>query len=112
MVSSGFCVRGRSRHDLSGSILSPIIRVNERPHRALAWKDVKRILRAVDRSRPTGRRDYAILLMMSVYGLGSGEVIGLSLDDINWRAQTLVWFVRRRALSFYCRCCRRSLERS
>jgi len=83
------CSTGRSRHDLSGSILSPIVRVNERPHRALAWKDVKRILRAVDRSRPTGRRDYAILLMMSVYGLGSGEVIGLSLDDINWRAQTL-----------------------
>src|ERR1700735_2572494 len=83
------CATGRSRRDLSGSILSPIIRVNERPHRALPWKDVQRILRAVDRSRPTGRRDYAILLMMSVYGLGSGEVIGLTLDDINWRAQTL-----------------------
>jgi integrase len=27
--------------------------------------------------------------MMSVYGLGSGEVIGLTLDDINWCAQTL-----------------------
>ena len=83
------CSTGRSRRDLSGSVLSPIIRVNERPHRALPWKDVQRILRAVDRSRPTGRRDYAILLMMSVYGLGSGEVIGLTLDDINWRAQTL-----------------------
>ena len=83
------CATGRSRRDLSGSVLSPIIRVNERPHRALPWKDVQRILRAVDRSRPTGRRDYAILLMMSVYGLGSGEVIGLTLDDINWRAQTL-----------------------
>ena len=83
------CATGRSRRDLSGSVVSPIIRANERPHRALPWKDVQRILRAVDRSRPTGRRDYAILLMMSVYGLGSGEVIGLTLDDINWRAQTL-----------------------
>ena len=27
--------------------------------------------------------------MMSVYGLGAGEVIGLTLDDINWRAQTV-----------------------
>ena len=83
------CATGRSSRDLSGSVLSPIVRVNERPHRALPWKDVQRILRAVDRSRPTGRRDYAILLMMSVYGLGSGEVIGLTLDDIHWRAQTL-----------------------
>jgi site-specific recombinase XerD len=83
------CATGRSRHDLSSSIIAPIIRVGERPHRSLPWKDVQRILRAVDRSRPTGRRDYAILLMMSVYGLGSGEVIGLTLDDINWCAQTL-----------------------
>jgi integrase len=27
--------------------------------------------------------------MMSVYGLGSGEVIGLTLDDVNWQAQSL-----------------------
>jgi integrase len=80
---------GRSRRDLSGSVVSPIIRANERPHRALPWADVQRILRAVDRSGPTGLRDYAILLMMSVYGLGSGEIIGLTLDHISWRAQTL-----------------------
>jgi len=27
--------------------------------------------------------------MMSVYGLGAGEVIGLTLDDVDWRAATL-----------------------
>jgi integrase/recombinase XerD len=83
------CATGRSARDLSSSIIAPIVRVAERPHRSLPWMDVRRILRAVDRSTPTGRRDYAILLMMSVYGLGSGEVIGLTLEDINWRAQTV-----------------------
>jgi integrase/recombinase XerD len=83
------CTTGRSRRDLSAAIIGPIIRVNERPHRALPWKDVQRILHAVDRSRSKGQRDYALLLMMSVYGLGSGEVIGLTLDDVNWQAQTL-----------------------
>lgn len=80
---------GRSRGDLAGSILSPIVRMSERPHRTLPWSDVQRILRAVDRSYPTGLRDYALLLMMSVYGLGAGEVIGLTIDDINWRSVTL-----------------------
>jgi len=75
--------------DLAGSVIAPKVLPVERPHRALPWSDVQRLLRAVDRSTPIGRRDYVLLLMMSVYGLGAGEVIGLSLDDIDWRAGTL-----------------------
>jgi site-specific recombinase XerD len=80
---------GQMDFDLARSVMSPKIRIAERPHRTLPWNDVKRILRAVDRTTPIGRRDYALLLMMSVYGLGAGEVIGLALDDIDWRAATL-----------------------
>lgn len=36
-----------------------------------------------------GLCDHALLLMMSTYGLGAGEVIGLQLQDIDWRAGTL-----------------------
>jgi integrase/recombinase XerD len=36
-----------------------------------------------------GRRDYALLLTMSVYGCGAGEVIRLGLADVDWQAQTL-----------------------
>jgi len=61
----------------------------EHPHRALPWEDVQRLLHAVNRSDPCGLRDYAMLLMMSTYGFGAGEVIGLRLDDINWSAATL-----------------------
>jgi len=80
---------GRISTDLAPSILAPIVRSNERPHRALPWDDVQRILRAVDQRSACGRRDYALLLMMSTYGLGAGEVIHLTLEDINWRAATL-----------------------
>ena len=82
-------VSGRIQNDLAGSIKSPIVRVGERPHRALPWQDVQRILRAVDRTTPVGRRDYALLLMMSAYGLGAGEVINLGLDSIDWQAGTI-----------------------
>ena len=82
-------VTGRATVDLSRSVMAPIVRPAERPHRTLPWTDVKQILRAIDRSTPVGRRDYALLLMMSVYGLGAGEIIGLLLDDVDWRAATL-----------------------
>ena len=80
---------GRMTADLAPSILGPIVRPAERPHRALLWEDVQRILHAVDRSTRCGRRDYALLLMMSAYGMGAGEIIRLMLDDVDWRAATV-----------------------
>ncbi|MFN0301035.1 MAG: site-specific integrase, partial [Burkholderiales bacterium] len=35
---------------------------------------------------PKGLRDYAILLLLSTYGLRAGEIARLKLDDIDWRA--------------------------
>jgi integrase/recombinase XerD len=80
---------GLAETSLASSVMAPKVRVAERPYRTLPWGDVQRILRAVDRSTAAGRRDYALLLMMSVYGLGAGEVIGLSLDDVDWQAAVI-----------------------
>jgi len=79
---------GRLRHDLASSVQGPPRRRAE-PPRALPWPEVQRIFRAVDRSTRTGLRDYAMLLMMSLYGLGAAEVIALKLEDVHWRADTL-----------------------
>ncbi len=80
---------GRISVGLAESIVAPVQRKHERPLRALLWKDVQRLLRSVDTSTPGGLRDYAILLMMSIYGFGAGEVIRLQLEDIDWNAGTL-----------------------
>lgn len=80
---------GRLCADLSDAVIAPVRRRYERPQRALAWADVQRLLAAVDRSNPTGLRDYALLLLMSSYGLGAGEVIRLQGRDIDWQAATL-----------------------
>lgn len=82
-------VTGRISVDLADSVISPVQPRYERPLRALPWADVQRLLRAVDTSSVRGLRDYALLLMMSVYGLGAGEVIGLQLQDIDWNVRTL-----------------------
>ena len=43
------------------------------------------LLASCDRRTPTGRRDYAVLLLLSRLGLRAGEVAALGLDDIDWR---------------------------
>jgi integrase/recombinase XerD len=80
---------GRLAVDLAPSVMVPIVRRGERPLRALPWEKVQQILGAIDRTTAAGRRDYALLLLMSVYGLGAGEVLRLRLEDIDWRAGVL-----------------------
>jgi integrase/recombinase XerD len=80
---------GRISIELAESVVSPIHPKLERPRRALPWEDVQRLLRSVDTSSPRDLRDHALLLMMSTYGLGAGEVIRLQLQDIDWNAATL-----------------------
>lgn len=80
---------GRLRVDLAAAVISPVQPLFERPRRAWPWEDVQRLLRAVDTSTAAGLRDHALLLMMSTYGLGAGEVIRLQLQDIDWNAGTI-----------------------
>jgi site-specific recombinase XerD len=80
---------GRVSIELADSVISPVQPRFERPRRSLPWEDVQRLLRAVDRSTTRGLRDYALLLLMSTYGLGAGEAIRLQFDDIDWIAGTI-----------------------
>lgn len=43
----------------------------------------------MDASTACGLRDHALLLIMSAYGLGAADVIGLQLQDIDWNVGTL-----------------------
>jgi site-specific recombinase XerD len=54
--------------------------------RGLAPEQVAALLSSCDRRRATGRRDYAILVLLSRLGLRATEVAALRLDDLDWRA--------------------------
>lgn len=58
------------------------------PH-ALAPAQLRALLASCDRRTLTGRRDYAIVLLLARLGLRAGEVAGLGLDDIDWHAGEL-----------------------
>jgi len=58
--------------------------------RSISWDEVRRMLEAVDRRTATGRRDYAILLLLVTYGLRAREVAAIKLDDIDWKSERLL----------------------
>jgi len=80
-----------------GSLKEPLHQRIERPRtyrleqlpRALPWKKITALLRSIDQSTPIGLRDFTILYLAARYGLRSGELVRLTLDDIDWRAGVL-----------------------
>jgi integrase len=55
----------------------------------LSADEVEKVLSACNRNTALGRRDYAILLLLARLGLRGGEVLGLTLDDIDWDSGTI-----------------------
>jgi integrase/recombinase XerD len=58
--------------------------------RALDARSVARLLRSCDRRTRVGRRDFAIMTLLSRLGLRAGEVAALRLSDIDWRVGELL----------------------
>jgi integrase/recombinase XerD len=58
--------------------------------RGLERDQVRALLDSCDRRTVAGRRDFAILTMLVRIGLRAGEVAGLRLEDVDWRAGELV----------------------
>ena len=76
---------GRVKSDVASGVIAPRLHSSERPPRTMPWKDVQRILRRISPSKAPGKRDFAILLLLASYGLGAAEVLGLHLEDLDWR---------------------------
>ena len=51
--------------------------------------EVKRMLDAIDRGSPRGKRDYAILILVAKLGIRAGDIKALKLSDLNWADKTI-----------------------
>jgi integrase len=74
-VSSPTTLLGGRRHDS--------------PHQFLPPGAVEQVLKHCERRSAEGMRNYAILLLLARLGLRAGEVVSLTLDDIDWRSAQL-----------------------
>jgi integrase/recombinase XerD len=58
--------------------------------KALDARSLVRLLAGCDRRTRVGRRDFAIITLLSRLGLRAGEVAALQLGDVDWRAGELL----------------------
>jgi integrase/recombinase XerD len=74
--------------DLSQAVSGPVLYQFDDIPRAFTEEQVEALLCTARRDRSAaGLRDCAVLLMLATYGLRAGEVLGLRLDDIDWREE-------------------------
>lgn len=82
-------IRGHLRSDLALCVpVIPSFKLDRVPA-VIGREDIEKILAAVDRSTPQGRRDYAILITLASYGIRTRQLCSIRLDDIDWRHETL-----------------------
>ncbi len=56
---------------------------------AYSYEDVLKLLSMVDRNNPVGKRNYAILLLITRLGLRSGDVSQLRFENLDWEHNKL-----------------------
>jgi integrase/recombinase XerD len=73
------------------SVYLPKVRIMRNAFIPFVWKkeDVKRLLDSIDRCDPQGKRDYAILILVTRLGLRVSDIRSLKLTDLNWSRKTL-----------------------
>lgn len=85
--------KGLCNPGLAYSLKAPRAYAREDLPSFVPWDIVRQILHSKKDAAGTGARNYAILLLLSVYGLRCSEVTNLKLKDIDWRNETL--YLRR-----------------
>jgi len=80
---------GLATRDFSAVIEGPRAYRLSEIARSITADHVHRTLSVIDRRSPVGKRDYAMLLLLVVYGLRAREVAAVTLDDIDWHTSVL-----------------------
>ena len=80
---------GLNQTDLPAAVLPVSGRRRSLLPQGISPAQERALLRACDRRRGTGRRDYAVIVLMLRLGLSASEVAVLALDDLDWRAGLL-----------------------
>lgn len=75
---------GYMETDISTQMPKPKIYAEENIPQIWASQDVKKLLLAIDRTNPVGKRDYAMILLAVIYGMRAGDICLLTFKNFDW----------------------------
>jgi site-specific recombinase XerD len=84
-------MRGWCPVGIAASIMAPRVFKQETLPSGPIWDIVQEIVDATVGDHPIAIRDHAILMLLAVYGVRSGEVVRLQLTDIDWQRETITF---------------------
>ncbi len=85
-----FCFqKGYHCEDLSS--YAPNVRYEKRSRLPSAYTrdEVEKLLKSIDRSNPIGKRDYAIIMLITRLGLRAGDVVNLKFENVDWEGNKI-----------------------
>ena len=82
-------MRGWCSSGIAAAIDAPRLFRQEGLPRGPCWVDVRRLMESTSGEGPRDKRDHAILMLLAIYGLRSGEVRGLRLEDLDWTKEVI-----------------------
>jgi len=76
--------------DLTGAIPSINVRKQNRIPSVWSPENVTKLLEAIDRGNPAGKRDYAMILIVARLGLRSIDLKRLKLENLKWQENRII----------------------
>lgn len=82
-------VREYTKQDFSKSVAGIKVRTQTKIPSVWSKNEVLKLLDSIDRANPSGKRDYAILLLVTRLGLRVGDINNLKFENIDWRKNSI-----------------------
>lgn len=72
---------------------TPMIQARKQTRIPSVWtaEELKRLIAAIDRGSPKGKRDYAIILLACCLGMRCGDIKALKIENFRWKEKRLIF---------------------
>jgi integrase/recombinase XerD len=79
------------------SAKTPMVQARKQTRIPSVWTkdELKKLIDAIDRGSPKGKRDYAIILLACCLGMRCTDIKGLRLDNFHWEEKKLILHNRK-----------------